>query len=143
VNPFELVDLFGADAVRWYMYASAPPYNPRRFGPEQVGEMLRQFMLTLWNTYSFFVTYANLDGWTPGTGDWGLGTRGESSQSPVPNPQSPIDQWALARLNALVRDVTEGLNNYDIHAPAKAIEGFVEELSNWYVRRNRRRFWKA
>jgi isoleucyl-tRNA synthetase len=136
VNPFELVDQFGADAVRWYMYASAPPYNPRRFGPEQVGEMLRQFMLTLWNTYSFFVTYANLDGWTPSAA--GVGTSADA-----PNLQSPIDRWALARLNALVRDVTDGLDDYDIHAPAKAIEGFVEELSNWYVRRNRRRFWKA
>jgi isoleucyl-tRNA synthetase len=143
VNPFELVDQFGADAVRWYMFASAPPYNPRRFGPEQVGEMLRQFMLTLWNTYSFFVTYANLDGWTPGSRDWGSGTRKESSQSSISIPQSPIDRWALSRLNALVRDVTESLDSYDIHAPAKAIEGFVEELSNWYVRRNRRRFWKA
>src|SRR5215212_7146666 len=100
--------------LSWYMYASAPPYNPRRFGPEQVGEMLRQFMLTLWNTYSFFVTYANLDGWTPGTGDWGLGTGKESSQSPIPSTQSPIDRWALSRLSALVRDVTEGLDNYDI-----------------------------
>jgi isoleucyl-tRNA synthetase len=147
VNPFELVDQFGADAVRWYMYASAPPYNPRRFGPEQVGEMLRQFMLTLWNTYSFFVTYANLDGWQPsatGVGSWELG---DGKRADAPNPQlptpNPLDQWALSRLNALVRDVTEGLDTYDIHAPAKAIEGFVEELSNWYVRRNRRRFWKA
>jgi len=138
VNPFELVDQFGADAVRWYMYASAPPYNPRRFGPEQVGEMLRQFMLTLWNTYSFFVTYANLDGWQPKAS-----TDDRRQTTDDARSGNPIDQWALARLNALVRDVTEGLDNYDIHAPAKAIEGFVEELSNWYVRRNRRRFWKA
>jgi len=145
VNPFELVDQFGADAVRWYMYASAPPYNPRRFGPEQVGEMLRQFMLTLWNTYSFFVTYANLDGWTPSQRPAVSGQRSEVETPLLPDPRSlnPIDRWALSRLNALVRDVTEGLDNYDIHAPAKAIEGFVEELSNWYVRRNRRRFWKA
>jgi isoleucyl-tRNA synthetase len=129
VDPFELIEQFGADAVRWYMFASAPPYNPRRFGPEQVSEMLRQFMLTLWNTYSFFVTYANLDGWTP-------------ERSNVQTLQ-PIDRWALARLNALVRDVTAALDDYDIYAPAKAIESFVDELSNWYVRRNRRRFWKA
>ncbi|MEO7909471.1 MAG: isoleucine--tRNA ligase, partial [Roseiflexaceae bacterium] len=137
-NPFELIDQFGADAVRWYMFASAPPYNPRRFGPEQVGEMLRQFMLTLWNTYSFFVTYANLDGWTPKTTNGERRTTNDDTRS-----GTPIDRWALSRLNALVRDVTEGLDNYDIYAPAKAIEGFVEELSNWYVRRNRRRFWKA
>ena len=74
VDPFLLLDKYGADATRWYMYASAPPYNARRFAPEHVGEMLRQFMLTLWNTYGFFVTYANLDGWTPqgsGVGDQG------------------------------------------------------------------------
>jgi len=129
VDPFMLIDQFGADAVRWYMFASAPPYNARRFGPEQVGEMLRQFVLTLWNTYSFFVTYANLDGWTPVRSNVGT--------------LAPIDRWALARLNALVRDVEVALDDYDIHAPAKAIEAFVEELSNWYVRRNRRRFWKA
>jgi isoleucyl-tRNA synthetase len=136
VNPFTLIDQFGADAVRWYMFASAPPYNARRFGPEQVGEMLRQFMLTLWNTYSFFVTYANLDGWAPkaGAASWELGNA---------EPTNPIDRWALARLHALVRDVSGALDDYDIHAPAKAIESFVEELSNWYVRRNRRRFWKA
>ena len=129
VDPFGLVDTYGADAVRWYMYASAPPYNSRVFLPAHVGAMLRQFMLTLWNTYSFFVTYANLDGWTSG-------------RSNVATP-APIDRWAIARLNALVRDVTAGFERYDVHSPAKAIEEFVEELSNWYVRRNRRRFWKA
>jgi isoleucyl-tRNA synthetase len=130
VDPWVLLDGYGADATRWYMYASAPPYNARRFAPDQVGDMLRQFLLTFWNTYAFFVTYANLDGWTPekGIGDGSL---------------TPIDKWALARLNALVRDVTAMLNDYDIHGPAKAIDSFVEELSNWYVRRNRRRFWKA
>ncbi len=120
------------------MYASAPPYNPRRFAPEHVGEMLRQFMLTLWNTYGFFVTYANLDGWTPqgsGVGDQGS----EAGDAGL----TPIDRWALARLNALVREVTADLEDYDIYPPTKRIERFVEELSNWYVRRNRRRFWKS
>ncbi|MHB0868408.1 MAG: isoleucine--tRNA ligase [Chloroflexota bacterium] len=133
VDPFELLATYGADATRWYMYASAPPYNPRRFSPEQVGDMRRQFMLTLWNTYGFFVTYAKLDGWTPGfDGDALAGV-----------DLQPIDRWALGRLNALVRDVTAMLEEYDIHGPAKAIDSFVEELSNWYVRRNRRRFWKS
>ena len=131
VSPWMLMENYGADATRWYMYASAPPYNPRRFAPEHVGEMLRQFMLTLWNTYSFFVTYANLDDWQP-------------SPAPVdPGALQPIDRWALASLNRLVRDVTADLDAYDIHQPTKRIEGFVEELSNWYVRRNRRRFWKS
>lgn len=135
IDPFELLERYGADATRWYMYASAPPYNPRRFSPEQVGDMLRQFMLTLWNTYGFFVTYARLDGWTPP----------EAGGRPTPDPRvlAPIDRWALGRLNALVRDVTAMLEQYDIHGPAKAIDAFVEELSNWYVRRNRRRFWKS
>ncbi len=133
VDPWQLLESYGADATRWYMYASAPPYNPRRFAPQHVGEVLRQFVLTLWNTYAFFVTYANLDGWRPPAGG-----------DPLAGRELPaIDRWALARLNALVRDVTAMLEDYDIHGPAKAIEAFVEELSNWYVRRNRRRFWKA
>jgi isoleucyl-tRNA synthetase len=150
VDPFALVDQYGADAARWYMFASAPPYNSRRFVPEHVGEMLRQFMLTLWNTYSFFVTYANLDGWTPQ----------QSATQRVPGSQQPavgdaqmtadwrlqtaaIDRWALASLNKLVREVSTDLERYDIYQPTKRIEAFVEHLSNWYVRRCRRRFWKA
>jgi isoleucyl-tRNA synthetase len=132
VEPADLLERYGADATRWYMYASGPPYQARRFAPEQVGDVLRQFMLTLWNTYSFFVTYANLDGWTPG-----------SAADGGPPALQPIDRWVLARLNALVRDVTGMLESYDVHGPAKEIERFVDELSNWYVRRNRRRFWKA
>ena len=130
VDPWTVIAAYGADAFRWWMCASAPPYNPRRFAPEFVGEMLRQFMLTLWNTYSFFVTYANLDGWTPAAG---VDLR----------TLQPIDRWALASLSRLVRDVTADLEGYDIHTPTKRIERFVEELSNWYVRRNRRRFWKS
>ncbi len=133
VDPWQLLDSYGADATRWYMYASAPPYNARRFAPDHVGEVLRQFVLTLWNTYAFFVTYANLDGWHP--------PRGADPFRDV--KLLAIDRWALARLHALVRDTTAGLDDYDIHGPTKEIERFVEELSNWYVRRNRRRFWKA
>ncbi len=133
VDPWDLMETYGADATRWYMYASAPPYNPRRFTTEQVGDILRQFLLTLWNTYSFFVTYANLDGWTPD----------RATPAPTAPDLAPIDRWALARLNVLVRDVTAMLDGYDIHGPARAIESFVEDLSNWYVRRNRRRFWKT
>jgi isoleucyl-tRNA synthetase len=131
IDPWLVLDSYGADAFRWWMFASAPPYNPRRFGPEMVGDVLRQFLLTLWNTYSFFVTYANLDGWKP------------SGEPVVAEALQPIDRWALASLNRLVREVTADLDAYDIHTPAKRIERFVEELSNWYVRRNRRRFWKS
>jgi isoleucyl-tRNA synthetase len=132
VDPWEVLNAYGADATRWYMYAAGQPYASRRFSLDLVGEMLRQFTLTLWNTYAFFVTYANLDGWTPSQG-----------QAVAAGSLAPIDRWALARLNGLVRDVTRMLDSYDVYGPAKAIESFVEELSNWYVRRNRRRFWKA
>ncbi|MBI3971620.1 MAG: isoleucine--tRNA ligase [Chloroflexi bacterium] len=133
VEPADLLEYYGADATRWFMYASGPPYQPRRFSHDLVADVLRQFMLTLWNTYAFFVTYANLDGWRPPEGGDPL----------VGAALQPIDRWVLARLNALVRDVTALLDDYDIHGPAKEIERFVEELSNWYVRRSRRRFWKA
>ncbi len=139
VNPWDIINEFGTDAVRWYMFASAPPYNPRRFSRELIGDMLRQFTLTLWNTYSFFVTYANLDGWTPA----GLLNADGSLTLDIATLTNPLDRWALARLDNLVRTVTTELDGYDIHAPAKAIERFVEEMSNWYVRRSRRRFWKT
>ncbi|MFD3163033.1 isoleucine--tRNA ligase [Herpetosiphon sp. NSE202] len=126
VSPWEVVEKYGADAVRWYMFAAGQPYNPRRFSADLVSESLRQFLLTLWNTYSFFTTYANVDGWTP-----------EVAQGDL----AAIDRWALARLNGLVRDVRNDLTNYDMNTPAKRLEQFVDELSNWYVRRNRRRFW--
>ena len=101
--------------------------------------MLRQFTLTLWNTYSFFVTYANLDGWSPA----GVLNKDGSLNVDVTTLTNPLDRWALARLDDLVRTVTNELDGYDIYAPAKAIERFVDELSNWYVRRSRRRFWKT
>jgi isoleucyl-tRNA synthetase len=131
VDPWQVFSDYGVDALRWNLFSAGPPGNPRRFSVAQVGESLRQFLLTLWNTYSFFVTYANLDGWQPGAE--GAGTQA----------LQPIDQWALARLNALVRDVTAGMEAYDVVTSSRAIEHFVDELSNWYVRRNRRRFWKS
>jgi isoleucyl-tRNA synthetase len=131
VDPWQVFSDYGVDALRWNLFSASPPGNPRRFSVTQVGESLRQFLLTLWNTYSFFVTYANLDGWQPGAE--GAGTQA----------LQPIDHWALARLNALVRDVTAGMEAYDVVTSSRAIEHFVDELSNWYVRRNRRRFWKS
>ena len=130
VTPQEVIEAYGVDALRWYLFSAAPPGNPRRFNKAQIGETLRKFMLTLWNTYGFFVTYSNLDDWKPG--------------APLNEADlQPIDRWALARLNGLVRDVTGYLEDYEVFPAARAIESFVDELSNWYVRRNRRRFWKS
>ncbi len=133
ITPANVIDEHGTDALRWYLFTAAPPGNPRRFSIALVGETLRKFLLTLWNTYSFFVTYANLDGWQPD----GL------EQSANGANLAPIDRWALARLNGLVRDVTASLEDYEVTTAARTIESFVDELSNWYVRRNRRRFWKS
>ncbi|MHB9024171.1 MAG: isoleucine--tRNA ligase [Armatimonadota bacterium] len=129
VDPWTVLDEHGADALRWYLYTCTTPGNPRRFSSHLVGETVRKFLLTLWNTYSFFTTYANLDGWEP---------------KPVAADQlALIDRWALSQLQALVTEVTERLEHYEVTEAARAIEGFVDELSNWYLRRNRRRFWKS
>ncbi len=136
INPWDVFEEYGVDALRWNLFSASPPGNPRRFSVAGVGESLRQFMLTLWNSYAFFVTYANLDGWSPQA----VLTDEASIQS---QELALIDRWALARLNALVRDVTERMEVYDVTTASRAIDSFVDELSNWYVRRNRRRFWKS
>ncbi|MBX3001457.1 MAG: class I tRNA ligase family protein, partial [Caldilineaceae bacterium] len=132
VSPWDVFNEHGVDATRWYMYTAGPPGNSRRFSVNLVGEVVRKFMNTLWNTYSFFVTYANLSDWGLGTGDWG------SAQSPITNL---LDSWLLSDLNRLVRDVTDAYENYDVLGATRPIEAFVDDLSNWYVRLNRRRFW--
>jgi isoleucyl-tRNA synthetase len=105
------------------------PGEARRFSSQLVSETLRRFLLTLWNTYAFFVTYANLDGFEPGTAE-----RGERSE---------LDRWVLSELNALVQKVTRNLEEYDPTTSGRAIQDFVDDLSNWYVRRSRRRFWRG
>ncbi len=129
VDPWEVINAYGADAMRWNLYTSSPPGNERRFSTELVGEVVRSFMLTLWNTYSFFVTYANLDQWTP--------------DSAVIPQFSDLDRWLLSSLEALTRDVTKAYENYDVVGATRPIETFVDNLSNWYLRRSRRRFWKS
>ena len=129
VDPWTVLDQSGADALRWYCYVASPAGNPRRFSPRLVGEAQRRFLHTLWNTYSFFVTYANIDGWRPD-----------------PNPAQPtveLDRWIISELHALIARVTEALDDYDPTAAAREIDGFVDSLSNWYVRRSRRRFWSS
>ncbi len=129
VQPWDVLDKHGADAFRWYLYTASPPGQERRFSENLVGEVIRNFTLTLWNTYSFFVTYANLDEWSPDTSD--------------AKEYSDLDKWLLSSLHALVRDVTEAYEQYDVLNATRPIEKFVDQLSNWYLRRSRRRFWKT
>jgi len=128
-DPWEVLSAHGADATRWYLYTAGPPGQERRFSSDLVGEVLRNFTLTLWNTYSFFVTYANLDNWQPGSG--------------LAPEYSDLDKWLRSTLHALVRDVTTAMENYDVLGATRPIETFVDQLSNWYLRRSRRRFWKS
>ncbi|MDP6510078.1 MAG: isoleucine--tRNA ligase, partial [Dehalococcoidia bacterium] len=130
VEPWQVIRQSGADALRWSMLTGSPPGNARRFSADMVQEIVRKFILTLWNTYSFFVTYANLDGWSP-------------PASP-PDPYTHVmDRWVLSELNQLTQQVTEDMDGYDPTRAGRRIEEFVDILSNWYVRRCRRRFWKS
>ena len=131
VEPWEVINVYGADAFRWYMYTASPPGEPRRFSVDLVGQAFRSFWLTLWNTYSFFVTYANLDKFNPTQADVSYQER------------SSLDRWILAELHALVRNVTDAYETYDVLGATRPIEKFVDDLSNWYLRRSRRRFWKS
>ncbi len=130
VEPLPVLQKYGADALRWYLFTAAPPGNARRFSEQLVSEVTRQFMLILWNVYSFFITYANIDNYNP------------AADTNRPQP-SELDRWILAELNQLVKEVTADLDSYNITDAGRAIERFVDFLSNWYVRRSRRRFWKS
>ena len=153
VDPWTVLNAHGADALRWYLYTATPPGNDRRFSVELVGDVIRTFMLTLWNVYSFFVTYANLDfeDWRPETGNptSNIQLLTSNIQLPMSNIQlqtssfQPLDRWILSELHLLIQRVTEALDNYDVTGAARPFQRFVEDLSNWYVRRSRRRFWKG
>jgi len=134
VNPWQVFAEHGADATRWYMYTAGPPGNARRFSGNLVAEVKRRFLNTLWNTYSFFVVYANLQESQDGNGAAGNGAN-------VSAEAALQDRWLLSELNRLVRDVTAAYEAYDVTAATRPIADFVDELSNWYVRLNRRRFW--
>ncbi len=129
VEPWEVVDTHGADAFRWYYLTAQQPWSGYRFSVDTVGESVRQFLLTLWNTYSFWVLYANADDLGPED------FRGE------PEPSNDLDRWALSRLQATIASVTAHMDDFDCTAAGREIAAFVEELSNWYVRLSRRRFW--
>ncbi len=129
VEPWEVIDRYGADPLRWYFFTSKQPWDGYRFSEETIGESVRQ-LLQLWNTYAFYVLYANANGIAPVSLD------GDSGGEPA-----ELDRWALSRLQATVEVVRERLDAYDVTVAGRGILTFVEELSNWYVRRSRRRFW--
>ncbi len=133
VDPWQVLNTYGADAFRWYMYTASQPGESRRFSVDLVGSVVGKFYNTLWNTYSFFVTYANIDGWTPA----------HAAAAPPVSERDWLDRWILASLHRLVKNVTDAYETYDVLGATRPIEAFVDELSNWYVRRSRRRFWKS
>ena len=129
VDPWSVLNKQGADAVRWYFYTAGAPWLPSRFYDEAVSEGQRKFMSTLWNTYAFYILYADIDGFVP-------------ANHPLDSVQLTLmDKWILSRLNSVIKEVDEGLSHYRIPESANAIEGLVDDLSNWYVRRGRSRFW--
>ncbi len=129
VDPWTVLDKQGADAVRWYFYTNSAPWIPSRFYGEAVSEVQRKYQGTLWNTYAFFTLYADIDGYDP------------SKYDIKTCKLSLMDRWVLSKLNTLVHEVDEWLNGYNITDSARAIQDFVDELSNWYVRRGRDRYW--
>ena len=129
VDPFEALEKYGADAIRWYFYSNSAPWLPNRFYGEAVTEGQRKFMGTLWNTYAFYVLYANIDGFDP--------TKYTLDRKAL----NVMDKWVLSRLNSTVKRVDEYLEAYKITEATRVLESFVDELSNWYVRRSRERFW--
>ncbi|WP_406544524.1 isoleucine--tRNA ligase [Pseudobutyrivibrio sp.] len=129
VDPFDALEKMGADAIRWYFYTSSAPWIPKRFGENAVMEGQRKFLGTLWNTYAFYILYANIDEFDP--------TKYELDFSKL----AVMDKWILSRLNSAIKAVDENLGSYKIPEAARALDEFVDDLSNWYVRRCRDRFW--
>jgi isoleucyl-tRNA synthetase len=134
----EAADKMGVDVMRW-LYCTHKPENNLLFGYNRAEETRRRFLIPLWNVYSFFSTYASLDGWTPSLKSFEPG----APEGPTPESDNPLDQWILARLNQVVARVTENFINSDAYTATLAFESLMDDLSNWYVRRSRRRFWKS
>lgn len=129
VSPWDVLKKHGADAFRWYLYTASPPGQERRFSSNLVGEVVRNFTLTVWNVYSFFVTYANIDEWDP--------------KNEEPRDYNPLDQWLRSELHTLIKEITRAFEDYDVLRATRPIQEFVDVLSNWYLRRSRRRYWKS
>ncbi|OOB79525.1 MAG: isoleucine--tRNA ligase [Epulopiscium sp. Nuni2H_MBin001] len=131
VEPWSVLDTQGADAIRWYFYAASAPWLPSRFGQESVSESQRKFMGTFWNTYAFYILYANIDEFDP--------TKYTLDYSTL----NMMDKWVLSKLNTVVKGVDENLANYKIFEAARLMQDFIDDVSNWYVRRSRERFWAS
>src|SRR5436305_11596866 len=131
LDPFELFERHGADALRWFMLCGGSPWSSRRVGDRALEEVVRKTLLTYWNTASFLVLYANANGWTPG----------RNPEVIDPPDRSLLDRWVLSELHALVGEVDAALEDFDSARAGRALAAYVDDLSNWYVRRSRRRFW--
>ena len=129
VDPFEALETYGADAIRWYFYINSAPWLPNRFHGKAVQEGQRKFMGTLWNTYAFYVLYANIDNFNP------MDHTLDYEKLPV------MDKWLLSKMNTMIKEVDNDLGSYRIPEAARVLESFVDDMSNWYVRRSRERFW--
>jgi len=145
VDPFEALDQYGADSIRWYFYINSAPWLPNRFHGKAVMEGQRKFLGTLWNTYAFYVLYANIDNFNPL--DYAKEGKGDASEKAALYlkanvEQLPVmDKWLLSKMYTMVRSVDENLGAYRIPEAARALQDFVDDMSNWYVRRSRERFW--
>ncbi|MFC4589862.1 isoleucine--tRNA ligase [Sphaerisporangium corydalis] len=133
LEPMSLMNQHGADALRWFMATSGSPWAPRRVGHATLEEIVRKVLLTYWNTTSFLTLYANAESWTPAM----------LSEAPAPGGRPLIDRWALAELNRTVADVTDAMESFDTTRAGRRLTEFLDDLSNWYVRRSRRRFWSG
>jgi isoleucyl-tRNA synthetase len=134
IDPWDVMGTFGADALRWYFFSSGSPWTNRRVSDEGIRESTRRSLVTLWNVFSFFATYADIDGWSPDS---------DSDLAPRSEPTHVLDRWVRGRLADTVAAVTDGLAGFDALGAASALDRFVDDLSNWYVRRSRPRFWAA
>lgn len=129
VNPWEVIDQYGVDALRWYLFTMNAPGEPKRFDPEGVEGVVKNIILKIWNVYSFFTTYANIDEFSP--------------EKEITPKSHILDRWMLSRTEEVKETVNTSLENYDINTACNTIESFINDISNWYVRRSRRRFWKS
>ena len=129
IDPWHIFSTYGADALRWYFFSAGQPWSPRRVSEDGIREATRQTLVTLWNVFSFHATYADLDGWVPG--------------SDAPDPTHVLDRWVLSELDDTVSAITTALEGFDALGGSTRLATFIDDLSNWYVRRSRPRFWKA